>query len=105
MGRSVRVYARAWLVLEITGSPFLLGLVTSVILWPMLFMPFLGGVLADRVDYAQLLNDASEIRFHRPPAVGGHTSPQGAGGNTLTLTLPVQRPDVVVPVVELFLKG
>ncbi len=55
MGRSVRVYARAWLVLELTGSPFLLGLVTSAISWPMLFMPFLGGVLADRMDRRKLL--------------------------------------------------
>lgn len=55
MGRSMRVYARAWLVLELTGSPFLLGLVTSSLSWPMLFMPFLGGVLADRVDRRKLL--------------------------------------------------
>lgn len=61
--------------------------------------------LGDRVVYAQLLNDASEVRFHRPPAVGGHTTPQGTGENTLTLTLPIQKPDVAVPVVELFLKG
>ena len=47
MGRTIRVYARAWLVLQKTQSPFLLGLVTSAISWPMLFIPFLGGVLAD----------------------------------------------------------
>ncbi|MSQ41074.1 MAG: MFS transporter [Dehalococcoidia bacterium] len=55
MGRSMRVYARAWLVLQQTQSPFLLGLVTSAISWPMLFMPFLGGVLADRVDRRKLI--------------------------------------------------
>ncbi len=61
--------------------------------------------LADRVEYAQLLNDGSEVRFHAPPVIAGNTTPQGTGGNTLTLTLPVQKPDVIVPVVELFLKG
>src|SRR5579871_101453 len=47
--------------------------------------------LAGRVSYAQLLNDASEIHFSE-------------SGDTLTLRLPVRQPDVIVPVVELFLK-
>ena len=57
--------------------------------------------LAGRVAYAQLLHDASEVRssdfaqHHRYPT---------AGTDTLTLELPVQRPDTLVPVVELFLK-
>lgn len=55
MGRNMRVFARAWLVLELTNSPFLLGLVTSSLSWPMLFMPFIGGILADRVDRRKLL--------------------------------------------------
>ncbi|MBI4298450.1 MAG: MFS transporter [Chloroflexi bacterium] len=55
MGRTIRVFARGWLVLELTGSPFLLGLVTSSLMWPMLFMPFFGGVLADRIDRRKLL--------------------------------------------------
>ena len=55
MGRSARVFARAWIVLELTGSPFLLGLVTSSLSWPMLVMPFVGGVLADRMDRRKLL--------------------------------------------------
>ncbi|OGG56850.1 MAG: alpha-L-fucosidase [Candidatus Handelsmanbacteria bacterium RIFCSPLOWO2_12_FULL_64_10] len=71
--------------------------------WPFRHLHLDG--LAGRVEYAQLLNDASEIRFHQPPAVAGNTTPQGTGGDTLTLTLPVQRPDVLVPVIELFLKG
>jgi len=47
--------------------------------------------LAGRVAYAQLLNDASEIHFSE-------------SGGTLTLRIPVRQPDVIVPVVELFLK-
>ncbi|MBI4198173.1 MAG: MFS transporter [Chloroflexi bacterium] len=55
MGRNMRVFARAWLVLELTNSPFLLGLVTSSLSWPMLFMPFVGGILADRIDRRKLV--------------------------------------------------
>ncbi len=55
MGRSMRVFARAWLVLELTGSPFLLGVVTASLAWPTMFMPFFAGVLADRIDRRKLL--------------------------------------------------
>ena len=55
MGRSMRVFARAWLVLEITGSPFLLGVVTASLSLPSMFMPFIAGVLADRMDRRKLL--------------------------------------------------
>jgi MFS family permease len=55
MGRSMRVFARAWLVLEITGSPFLLGVVTASLSLPTMFMPFFAGVLADRMDRRKLL--------------------------------------------------
>jgi len=60
--------------------------------------------MADRVIYAQLLNDASEIQMRdqhaEVHAALNAVSPEGA----LTLELPVQPPDVEVPVVELFLK-
>jgi alpha-L-fucosidase len=63
--------------------------------------------LAGKVEYAQLLNDASELSFKEiDPSVKAQTT--GMGGpppGTLTLTIPVLRPDVTVPVVELFLKG
>jgi alpha-L-fucosidase len=62
--------------------------------------------LADRVVYAQLLNDASEIKMHRidPSQAAQNTTMGGLSPNTLTLELPVQQPPVAVPVVELFLK-
>ncbi|MER6945671.1 alpha-L-fucosidase [Nonomuraea sp. NPDC000554] len=61
--------------------------------------------LAGKVRYAQLLNDASEIRTLVPdPAQdSGHTKLGTLPPGTLTLQLPVQRPDVAVPVIELFL--
>ena len=51
--------------------------------------------------YAQLLNDASEIR--RLDAPQHHDQPD-LGADTLVLELPIQPPDVEVPVIELFLK-
>jgi alpha-L-fucosidase len=71
--------------------------------WPLehLHLPDLAG----KVEYAQLLNDASEIGFRViDPAVRAQNT--GIGGQppgTLTLTLPIRRPEVAVPVVELFL--
>jgi alpha-L-fucosidase len=58
--------------------------------------------LAGRVRYAQLLNDASEVRWLGADADPHFVPPVGPG--TLTLELPVKKPDVVVPVVELFLR-
>jgi alpha-L-fucosidase len=63
--------------------------------WPFKHL-YLDG-LKDRVKYAQLLNDASEIRF-APPRLA-----EAEAGEALVLELPVVKPDVVVPVVELFL--
>jgi MFS family permease len=54
--------ARGWLVYEMTGSVFLLGVVQAVRALPLLFLGLFGGVLADRLDrkrqlmVAQLLN-------------------------------------------------
>ncbi len=65
-----------------------------VFAWPFRHLHIDG--LAGKVKYAQLLNDASEIRM---------TTPREGEANreTLTLELPVRKPDVVVPVIELFL--
>ena len=67
-----------------------------VFTWPMKRIKLKG--LADRVEYAQLLNDASEI-FIRTESHG-----QKATGNDLLLEFPIQKPNVEIPVVELFLK-
>jgi alpha-L-fucosidase len=67
-----------------------------VFAWPFRHIHLEG--LADKVEYAQLLHDASEIRFAKP------NWDVDTGANILTLELPVRKPDVVVPVIELFLK-
>jgi alpha-L-fucosidase len=60
--------------------------------------------LAGKVRYAQLLNDASEIeRVEFAPSRRLSDLVSAASAETLTLQLPVQRPDVLVPVIELFL--
>lgn len=61
--------------------------------------------MAGRVEYAQLLNDASEIkRRELDPNAQVENMTQAGKQGMLTLDLPVQKPDVVVPVVEMFLK-
>lgn len=73
-----------------------------VFAWPFKHLHLDG--FAGKVAYAQLLHDGSEIALHEfGSRVGSHTSVRDAGAGTLTLELPVQRPDVHVPVIELFL--
>jgi alpha-L-fucosidase len=71
--------------------------------WPFRHVHLEG--LAGRVAYAQLLNDASEIKMLTidPDQLPQNTTMQGTP-ETLTLELPVRKPDVAVPVIELFLR-
>ncbi|MFJ5095051.1 alpha-L-fucosidase [Streptomyces sp. NPDC088557] len=78
-------------------------LYVHLLAWPLrhLHLPGLQG----RVRYAQLLHDASEI-IRLPPAPERRAMNTQMGGQphgTLTLQLPVRRPDTPVPVIELFL--
>ena len=61
--------------------------------------------VADRVRYVQLLHDGSELRtsVSDPDQKAWNTNPGGQPPGTLTLHLPTRRPDVALPVVELFL--
>ena len=49
-GTWMQVVAQGWLVLELTNSAFLVGLVTALESLPILILTLYGGVLADRVD-------------------------------------------------------
>jgi len=73
--------------------------------WPFGHLHLRG--LAGRVDYAQLLHDGSEILMEviDPHEEAQNTKLGGIGEGTLTLQLPVHRPAVTVPVIELFLRG
>ena len=50
--------------------------------------------IGDKVKYIQFLNDASEIRYR----------PSDESKNDLILSLPIQKPQVEIPVLEVFLK-
>jgi len=83
-----------------TYNPKTNRLYVHVFAWPfkMLHLPGLAG----KVTYAQLLNDGSEI-----PLVNGEAAADPSGRippNAVTLILPVPKPPVAVPVVEVFLK-
>jgi alpha-L-fucosidase len=58
--------------------------------------------LQGKVKYAQFLNDASEIKLN----LKDWTSHEATKGkeNVLTMELPINKPNTVVPVIELFLK-
>ena len=83
-----------------TWNPATRRLYVHIVDWPFqhLHLPGLSG----KVAYAQLLHDGSEIAFdERATQVCGHgATPKGA----VTLHLPVRKPDVEIPVVEVFLK-
>ena len=57
--------------------------------WPMKTLKLPG--MAGKIEYAQLLNDASEVLF-------------GEQGDDVILQLPITQPPVAIPVVEMYLK-
>ena len=77
----------------LTYNPTKKRIYVHILNWPLKQL-YLDGYKG-KVKYAQLLNDASEIQF---------TDLAEQNEKTLSLQLPVQKPDVVVPVIELFLK-
>ena len=86
---------------RLTWNPAGKRMYVHVLAWPFRHLHLDG--FKNRVEYAQLLNDGSEICFHQDGHHGlnfkGVATPE-----TLTLELPVQRPQVTVPVIELFMK-
>ena len=71
-----------------TYNPEKNRLYLNIFSWPFLHIHLDG--MAHKVEYAQLLNDASEVKMVR-------------NESTLTLELPAKKPDVEVPVIELYL--
>ncbi len=55
IGTWMQRIAQAWLVLQLTNSPFLLGLVSALQWLPVLLLSLVGGVTADRVSKRRLL--------------------------------------------------
>ncbi len=74
-----------------------------VFAWPYRHLHLDG--LGDRIEYAQLLNDASEVKMlTRVPEAAYGSMTEEREAKLLTLELPVKKPNVTVPVIELFLK-
>jgi len=83
---------------RLTYNPATRRLYLHVFAWPtgQLHLEGFGG----KVAHAQLLNDASEVKM----LDGGPAEVAGPRPGLLTLQLPVQKPNVPVPVIELFLR-
>ena len=55
----------------------------------------------DNVKYAQFLHDASGITIGKPY---GHWIKQETSENDINLVLPTNKPNIEIPVIELFLR-
>ena len=88
----------------LTYHPDTKRLYVHVLEWPMGVLHLDG--FSGRVAYAQLLHDASEVLFTEKGDESGFLPGQRAeaSGRAVTLKLPVRKPDIEVPVIELFLK-
>lgn len=69
--------------------------------YPFAFLELQG--LAGKVDYAQFLNDGSEILF-QDNNVEHFSEGRTQSDNMLVLEMPIIKPNTIIPVVELFLK-
>ncbi|CAN7550921.1 alpha-L-fucosidase [Paenibacillus sp. LjRoot56] len=90
---------------RLTYNPQLNRMYVHVYSWPFKNIHLHG--FAGKVEYAQFLNDASEIRFKQGFVQSGIENgafKEGRDEHTVTLSLPVKKPNVTVPVIELFLK-
>ena len=87
-----------------TYNPETNRLYLHVFAWPFRHIHLDG--FGGRIEYAQLLNDASEIHYIEHSKDDGEVSTVKLTGSkgSVTLELPIQKPDVTVPVIELFLK-
>ena len=77
----------------LTYNPSTKRLYVNLLSYPMGSLTMSG--MADKVRYIQFLHDASEIKFREG---------RNEGKNDLILSLPVQKPQVEIPVLEIFLK-
>jgi alpha-L-fucosidase len=77
-------------------------LYVHIFAWPMGTL-YLDGI-ASQVEYAQFLHDGSEIIMKTGMASTSNVHDGETNPETLILKLPMTRPDVQIPVIELFLK-
>ena len=82
---------------KMTYNPKTNVLYLHILEWPVKVLPI---TFSDRVEYAQLLHDASEVQIKQPLSVSGTVRTDIPA----SLMLPVKKPDVEIPVVEMFLR-
>jgi len=82
---------------KMTYNPKTNALYLHILEWPIKVLPI---TFSDKVDYAQFLHDASEVLIKQPRHVSGSLRKDVPA----SLMLPVKKPEVEIPVVELFLK-
>ena len=69
--------------------------------YPYAFLEF--DNLADKIDYAQFLNDASEVRY-TVDAVAHFSEARTEKKGLVAFQIPAIQPNTLVPVIEVFLK-
>lgn len=69
-GTWIQLTVISWLVLDLTGSPFMLGLVNFLRLSPVAFLGFFGGFLADRFERKKILVWTKLIMFFQATLLG-----------------------------------
>lgn len=82
---------------KMTYNPKANALYLHIFEWPIKVLPI---AFAERVEYAQFLHDASEVQVEQPRHVSGALR----ADMPASLMLPVRKPNVEIPVVEMFLK-
>lgn len=73
VGTWMQQIAQGWLVLELTGSAFDVGLVTTLNTLPILLFTLYGGVVADRVDKRRFIITLQAIMMVEAAALAGLT--------------------------------
>lgn len=87
---------------RLTYNPQTKRLYVHLFTWPFKYL-YLDG-LANRVEYAQLLNDGSELPLTTTDWTADGARQYSTDQDTLMLQLPTQKPPATVPVIELFLR-
>ena len=87
---------------RLTYNPEKKRLYVHMVAWPYQHLFLEGKAFGERVEYAQLLHDGSEVTFGLSDWHAGQAG--GRAKDSLVINLPQKQPNVSIPVVELFLK-
>ena len=88
---------------KLTYNPAKKALYIHILDWPYKHLHLDGRAYSERIEYAQLLNDASEVKIQPIPQWQSNAC-EASNDVSVTLNLPQGEPNVEIPVIELFLK-